>query len=180
MNYKLELKQIVEFPRCRIYRDFIQTLITTKSIRTTGGSFLFIIWYYAPMQITAHPTAGWNTLPIPLVQESGSAHIDLQEWFRCRFQHQALSILRFFEEQNYITYSLLGKNRLVKFKISDWPKDNTVLEYNYPCKKDTGFFFFPIAKVHELIGIGKCSEMDVILDLWIHAVYNDSSVLGSG
>ena len=30
MNYKLELKQIVEFPRCRIYRDFIQTLITTK------------------------------------------------------------------------------------------------------------------------------------------------------
>lgn len=84
-----------------------------------------------------------------------------------------------FEEQNYITYSLLGKNRLVKFKISDWPKDNTVLEYNYPCKKDTGFFFFPIAKVHELIGIGKCSEMDVILDLWIHAVYNDSSVLGS-
>ena len=104
---------------------------------------------------------------------------DLQEWFRCRFQHQALSILRFFEEQNYITYSLLGKNRLVKFKISDWPKDNTVLEYNYPCKKDTGFFFFPIAKVHELIGIGKCSEMDVILDLWIHAVYNDSSVLGS-
>ena len=33
MNYQLELKQIVEFPRCRIYRDFIQTLITTKSIR---------------------------------------------------------------------------------------------------------------------------------------------------
>ena len=33
MNYKLELKQIVEFPRCRIYRDFIQTLITTKSMR---------------------------------------------------------------------------------------------------------------------------------------------------
>ena len=32
MNYKLELKQIVEFPRCRIYRDFIQTLITTKSM----------------------------------------------------------------------------------------------------------------------------------------------------
>ena len=31
MNYKLELKQIVEFPRCRIYRDFIQTLITTHN-----------------------------------------------------------------------------------------------------------------------------------------------------
>lgn len=71
---------------------------------------------------------------------------DLQEWFRCRFQHQALSILRFFEEQNYITYSLLGKNRLVKFKISDWPKDNTVLEYNYPCKKIQGFSFSRLPK----------------------------------
>ena len=144
MNYKLELKQIVEFPRCRIYRDFIQTLITTKSIRTTGGSFLFIIWYYAPMQITAHPTAGWNTLPIPLVQESGSAQSQIfRNGFAAVSNIKRCPSFRFFEEQNYITYSLLGKNRLVKFKISDWPKDNTVLEYNYPCKKDTGFFFFP-------------------------------------
>ena len=180
MNYKLELKQIVEFPRCRIYRDFIQTLITTKSIRTTGGSFLF---YYLVLCSYANYRTSYRRMEHITYTIGPGEWIctvtDLQEWFRCRFQHQALSILRFFEEQNYITYSLLGKNRLVKFKISDWPKDNTVLEYNYPCKKDTGFFFFPIAKVHELIGIGKCSEMDVILDLWIHAVYNDSSVLGS-
>lgn len=180
MNYKLELKHIVEFPRCRIYRDFIQTLITTKSIRTTGGSFLF---YYLVLCSYANYRTSYRRMEHITYTIGPGEWIctvtDLQEWFRCRFQHQALSILRFFEEQNYITYSLLGKNRLVKFKISDWPKDNTVLEYNYPCKKDTGFFFFPIAKVHELIGIGKCSEMDVILDLWIHAVYNDSSVLGS-
>lgn len=53
------------------------------------------------------------------------------------------------------------------------------MEYNYPCKKNTGFFFFAIAKVHELISIGKSSEMDILLDLWIHAVYNDASVQGS-
>ena len=29
-DYQLELKQIVEFPRCRIYRDFIRSLITNK------------------------------------------------------------------------------------------------------------------------------------------------------
>ena len=40
-DYQLELKQIVEFPRCRIYRDFIRSLITNKDIRTNGGSFLF-------------------------------------------------------------------------------------------------------------------------------------------
>lgn len=43
MEYQLELKQIVDFPRCRIYRNFIRTLSSDKSIRTTGGSFLF--WY---------------------------------------------------------------------------------------------------------------------------------------
>lgn len=42
-TYQLELKQIVEFPRCRIYRDFIRSLITNKSIRTNGGSFLLVL-----------------------------------------------------------------------------------------------------------------------------------------
>ncbi len=32
-TYQLELKQIVEFPRCRIYRDFIRLLVTNKGIR---------------------------------------------------------------------------------------------------------------------------------------------------
>ena len=41
MNYQLEIKQIVDFPRCRIYRDFLQTLMEDKSIRTNGSSYLF-------------------------------------------------------------------------------------------------------------------------------------------
>ena len=102
---------------------------------------------------------------------------ELQDWFRCRFQHQAISILKHLQEEGCITYSLLEKNRLVKFRITDWQNDNTALKYNYPCKKDTGFFFFPIGKAHKLIQAGKCSEMDILLDLWIHAVYNDPSVL---
>jgi hypothetical protein len=51
--------------------------------------------------------------------------------------------------------------------------------YNYPCLKDVGFSFFPIASVHELISMGKCSEMDIVLYLWIHAIYNNSQVQGS-
>ncbi|WP_442867976.1 hypothetical protein [Caproiciproducens sp. CPB-2] len=39
-------------------------------------------------------------------------------------------------------------------------------------------FFTPISKVAELISIGKCSEMDILLDLWMHAIYNDEQVLG--
>ena len=40
-------------------------------------------------------------------------------------------------------------------------------------------FLFPIADVHKLIGLGKCSEMDALLGSLIHAVYNDPSVQGS-
>ncbi len=104
---------------------------------------------------------------------------ELQIHFRQKFQHQVISILDTLVEQNLLTYSLHEKNKIIQYKIKDWPKDNTALSYNYPCKKDIGFFFFPIADVHKLIGLGKCSEMDALLDLWIHAVYNDPSVQGS-
>lgn len=46
MNYQLELKQIVDFPRCRIYREFIQTLMKDRSIRTNGGSCLFLFSHF--------------------------------------------------------------------------------------------------------------------------------------
>ncbi len=180
MEYQLELKQIVDFPRCRIYRNFIQTLLSDRSIRTTGGSFLF--WYLILCSYANYSTSYRRMEQLTYTVSPGEwicTSAELQEWFRCRFQYQAISILKHLQEQGCITYSLLERNRLVKFRITDWEKDNTVLEYSYPCKKDTGFFFFPITRAHKLIGAGKCSEMDILLDLWIHAVYNDPAVLCS-
>lgn len=180
MEYQLELKQIVDFPRCRIYRNFIQTLLNDRSIRTTGGSFLF--WYLILCSYANYSTSNRRMEQLTYTVSPGEwicSVAELQDWFRCRFQHQAISILKHLQKKGCITYSLLEKNRLVKFRITDWQNDNTVLKYNYPCKKDTGFFFFPINKVHTLIREGKCSEMDILLDLWIHAVYNDPSVLCS-
>ena len=40
-EYTLEIKQIVDYPRCRIYRQFVQALIAERSIRVSGGSGLF-------------------------------------------------------------------------------------------------------------------------------------------
>ena len=180
MEYQLELKQIVDFPRCRIYRNFIQTLLNDRSIRTTGGSFLF--WYLILCSYANYSNSNRRMEQLTYTLSPGEwicSISELQDWFRCRFQHQAISILKHLQEEGCITYSLLEKNRLVKFQITDWQNDNTALKYNYPCKKDTGFFFFPIGKAHKLIQAGKCSEMDILLDLWIHAVYNDPSVLCS-
>ena len=93
-DYQLELKQIVEFPRCRIYRDFIRSLITNKSIRTNGGSFLFyyiVLCSYANYRSSYRRTATMTYLVEP--GEWICALADLRTWFRCRFQHQEVSIL---------------------------------------------------------------------------------------
>lgn len=40
-EYQLEIKQIVDYPRCRIYRQFIDMLMKDRDIRTGGSSGLF-------------------------------------------------------------------------------------------------------------------------------------------
>ena len=40
-DYKLALKQIVAYPRCRIYRQFIRELMKDRNIRISGCSGLF-------------------------------------------------------------------------------------------------------------------------------------------
>ena len=180
MDYQLEIKQIVNYPRCRIYREFLRTLMRDSNIRTNGGSYLFYfmtLCSYANFRTSYLRFEGITYLILP--GEWICKTSELSEWFRTRFLHQAISILDFLQEQQYITYTKLGRGNLIKFSINGWKKDNTALDYNYPCLKDIGFFFFPVAAVHELISMGKCSEMDIVLDLWIHAVYNDEQVQGS-
>ncbi len=180
MDYQLEIKQIVDYPRCRIYREFIRTLMADKNIRSNGSSYLF---YYMTLCSYANFRSSYRKLEgISYLIGPGEwicRTSELAEWFRTRFHHQAISILDFLQAQHYLTYTRLGRGNLVKFRINEWSRHNTSFEYNYPCLKDVGFFFFPIASVHELISMGKCSEMDIILDLWIHAIYNDRQVQGS-
>lgn len=55
MDYQLEIKQIVDYPRCRIYRDFIRTLMQDRNIRTNGSSYLFyytVLCSYANKKLT--------------------------------------------------------------------------------------------------------------------------------
>ena len=41
-EYKLEIKQTVSYPRCRIYRKFIKGLIEDRNISLGGSSDFFI------------------------------------------------------------------------------------------------------------------------------------------
>lgn len=40
-EYQLEIKQTVDYPRCRIYRGFVQNLIADRNLRTNGESGFF-------------------------------------------------------------------------------------------------------------------------------------------
>ncbi len=40
-KYQLEIKQIVDYPRCRVYRRFIMLLLQDHNIRLGGSSGLY-------------------------------------------------------------------------------------------------------------------------------------------
>ena len=179
-TYQLQIKQVVDYPRCRIYRQFVHQLIADRSIRVSGGSGLFyftVLCSYANFRTSYRRIDGISYTVYP--GEWICTLKELAEWFRTRFQCQALSVLEQLQKQHLITFQTLGRGNVIRYKIRDWAWHNTVLEYNAPCQKDTGFFFLPVSIVTDLISTSRCSEMDIILDLWVSAVYNDNQVQGS-
>ena len=179
-EYQLEIKQVVDYPRCRIYRQFIKSLMNDRSIRVSGGSGLFyfaVLSNYANFRTSYRHIDGISYTVYP--GEWVCTLKEVSEWFRTRFQCQTLGILEELQRQHLISFLTLGRGKVIKYKIRSWKKHNTVLEYNAPCQKDSGFFFLPVSLTTELISTNRCSEMDVVLDLWMSAVYNDPQVQGS-
>lgn len=179
-EYHLEIKQVVDYPRCRIYREFIHSLIADRNIRTNGSSGLFhytVLCSYANFRTSYRRLDGISYTVYP--GEWVCRLSELVEHLRLRTQRGVLQVLEKLQERNYIQFTLLGRGHLVKYRIKGWRRHNTVLDYNCPCQKETGFFFLPISIASELISMERCSEMDIILDLWLSAVYNDTQVQGS-
>ena len=179
-EYKLEIKQIVDYPKCRVYRQFIQSLITDRNIRTNGCSGLFhyvVLCCYANFRTSYQRYDG-----ISYIVHPGQWICPLRElrmWFRARTNRQLLRQLDSLQRHHFIEYDLIGRGQLVQYRILDWPHYNTVLDYSCPCQKDSGFFFLPMSAASRLLSLGKCSEMDALLDLWLNAIYNDHQVAGS-
>ncbi|MCA5577324.1 MarR family transcriptional regulator [Enterocloster clostridioformis] len=179
-DYQLQIKQIVGYPRCRIYRQFIQSLINDRSIRTGGNSGLFyftVLCSYANFRTSYRRIDGIGYTIYP--GEWICTVKEMSVWFRTHFQRQAIDILEELQRRHLISYLILDRGKVIKYKIRGWKNHNTVLDYNCPCQKDTGFFFMPVITATELVSAGRCSEMDIILDLWLSTIYNDEQVQGS-
>ncbi|MCI8689960.1 MAG: transposase family protein [Oscillibacter sp.] len=179
-EYQLEIRQLVDYPRCRIYREFVQTLIADRNIRTNGGSGLFyytVLCSYANFRTSYRRLDGISYTIYP--GEWVCRISELAAWFRVGLRRKVLAILKSLQERHLITFTQLGHGNLIKYSIKGWRKHNTVLDYNCPCQKESGFFFMPISIATELISFGKASEMDIVLDLWLSAIYKDNQVMGS-
>lgn len=179
-EYQLEIKQLVDYPRCRIYREFVQVPIADSRIRTNGGGRFFcytVLCFYANFRTSYRRLDGisYTIYPGKWIRRVS----ELTKQLHFRFRRQTLNMLDTFQDADLLQYSLLGRGQLVKYRITDWRRHNTVLDYNCPCQKDIGFFFLPVNTAKELVSRGKCSELDILLDLWISAVYRDDQVQGS-
>lgn len=119
-SYQLEIKQIVDYPRCRIYRQFIQNLMADRSIRTGGGSGLFyytVLCNYANFRTSYLRIDGIGYTVYP--GEWICTVKELSTWFRTRFQCQAVSILDELQKRHLISYLFLDRGKVVKYKIRD-------------------------------------------------------------
>jgi len=180
MQYQLKLQQLVTYSRCRIYRKFIQSLSEDLRIRLNGDSYLF--YFISLYSLVNFRTSRKSIDGISYTVAPGEWIMPISELaklFRKRKNKSTLAVLEYLSYEKWITYTVTCKGQYIKFSINNWSKFNTVVEANAPCTKDDGFFFFPYRLVSEFIGSGKCSEMDIILDLWLNTIYNDSCIPGS-
>ena len=180
MQYQLKLQQLVTYSRCRIYRNFIRTLAEDTNIRLNGDSYLF--YFMVLCSLANFRTSYMQVDGISYTIAPGEwmiASRDMMKLFRKKTMKSTVEVFDRLSDKKLISYNILYKGQYIKFSINNWSKFNTVVEANAPCTKDDGFFFFPYRLVSEFIGSGKCSEMDIILDLWLNTIYNDTCIHGS-
>lgn len=172
--------QFVDYPRCRIYRQFVQSIINDRSIRINGGSGLF--YYTVLCTYTNFRTSYHRIGNIRYTVSPGQwicSLTELRKLFRVSRPPKAIAILDMLQNKKVISYELLADGKVVKYTICNWKFHNSILETKCPSQKASGFFFMPLTTAFKLIKCGRCSEADMYLDLWLSTIYDDPRVVGS-
>lgn len=127
-DYQLQIRQLITYPRCRIYREFLQTLIETRTSTPTDVPVFFVIQTCALLPASAQRTCGWRGLATPSAQEGASARLvaGLTRTLRLRSRCKTLELLQAMEDRGLLHYTLLGRGKLVRYKILDWQRCSCV------------------------------------------------------
>lgn len=105
---------------------------------------------------------------------------------RVHSKAHALELMEYFQDHGFLTYEILDEEKeILRFTITDWKEHCTHLQYNYYSYKGSGFFFFPLPVGRLLLKTARkevgivFSELDAIMDMWLHTILNDPTVRGS-
>ena len=94
--------------------------------------------------------------------------------------------MEYFQNHGFLIFEILDEEKeILRFTIADWKEHCTHLQYNYYSYKGSGFFFFPLPVGRLLLKTARkevgivFSELDAIMDMWLHTILNDPQVRGS-
>ena len=119
-EYKLELKQIVDYPRCRMYRQFIQSIINNKDLRIGGGSHLYyytVLCCYANFRTSYHRVKSVTYTLYP--GEWICKYEEIMKWFRARNKRQVISIMEKLQEKKMeVNKTVLKKEKKQEIELN--------------------------------------------------------------
>ena len=183
----IQKQQLVSFPKVRIWKPWFRHFNNHKEFRNEGTVHLFslmALFSYANFRSNERMISGERYMEAPgqWICKLGS----LPRILRVHSKRQALEQLDYYEKYGFLTYEWLDEeNEIIRFSITNWKEHCTSLQYNYYSYKGSGFFFFPLPVGRMLLRIAHktegivFSELDAIMDMWLHTILNDPKVRGS-
>ena len=180
-------QQLVSFPKVRIWKPWFRNFNNHKEFRNEGTVHLFslmALFSYANFRSNERMISGARYMEAPgqWICKLGS----LPRILRVHSKEQALEQLEYFQTHGFLTYECVDKkNEIIRFTIANWKEHCTSLPYNYYSYKGSGFFFIPLPIGRKLLKVARkttgivFSELDAIMDMWLHTILNDPKVKGS-
>ena len=181
-------RQLVCFPKVRVSKSWFRRFNNSTVFHNEGTLHLFslmALYSYANFRSDTRTVSGVRYTAAP--GEWICRRSSLPRILRVRSERRALELLGFFSSAGFLDYRMLDEERgILKYRITNWRKHCTHLDYNYYSYKSTGFFFFPLSAGRQLLRSSRrrgkiiFSELDAIADIWLHTVAGDDRVAGSG
>ena len=180
-------RQLVRFPKVRILKQWFRHFNDHKEFHNEGNLHLFslmALFSYANFRSNERVINGVRYMEAPgqWVCKLGS----LPRILRVHSKAQALDLMKYFEEKGFLQFEVIDEDQeIIRYTINDWKRHCTHLAYNYYSYKGSGFFFFPLPIGRLLLQAAKTegrivfSELDAIMDMWLHTIVNDPAVKGS-
>ena len=181
-------KQLVCFPKSRILKKWFRYFNDHKDFHNEGTLHLFSL-----MSLFSYANFRSNKRRFGAQEYMEGPGQWITKWsalprvLRVHSTAQAQERMKYFKDAGFLDYEILDNEAgILRFTIADWKRHCVHLEYNYYSYKGSGFFFFPLPVGRALIQASRArgekvifSELDAIMDLWLHTILNDPIVAGS-